>query len=113
MVIFKDVILILNNLLLIFKIQNSNLYTQSFAAYKIKPKCLINGLINDLGHLYIIRVSYLQQGERLNTSSPIQIKVKKTTRNAMHFNNHNNDLLQFSFILKALLFSDAYYLEAS
>ena len=31
----------------------------------------------------------------------------------MHFNNHNSDLLQFSFILKILLFSDAYYLEPS
>ena len=31
----------------------SYLYTLSFAAYKMKPKQLLNELINDLGYIYV------------------------------------------------------------
>ena len=38
----------------------SEVYTQSFAAHKMKPKGLINDFINDLRYLYyIIRVVHL------------------------------------------------------
>ena len=31
----------------------SDVYTQPFAAYKMKPKRLINELMTDLGNLYV------------------------------------------------------------
>ena len=54
----------------------SDVYRQSFAAQKMKPRRLIDDLMNDLGYLYAyIRVTYLKQGEKNNTNSLILIKV--------------------------------------
>ena len=64
-----------------------DVHTQSVATYKMKLKRQINNLINDLWDIYkyVIKVAYLNQGEKYNASSIIQGKVKnvKTKTNGV------------------------------
>ena len=53
----------------------SDVYAQSFATNKMKPKRLINDLIKDLGYLYVHYQSYIFV--KNNANRLIQIKVEK------------------------------------
>ena len=50
----------------------SEFYTQLLAAQKVKPKCLINDLVNEQVYLLCIELH--------NSSNQIQVKVKKADK---------------------------------
>ena len=56
----------------------SGVYMQSCAAYKIKPKCLVNYIVNDLGYLYLHFQSccIFVTRKKTNAYSLVQIEIK-------------------------------------